>query len=147
MRALSELFTESGVYFVPDSVGRDEKDEKAAMELAAKGPVAIIYYDADGTDYSWTLYVKGLVHFFVTALLLGLLMRSVPASLGGFANGAKFGGMIGLIAALFIQGGNIVWWGMGTSWLLYSFIYDIVVFTVAGGLLGQFMKPSSSAEA
>jgi hypothetical protein len=140
-QALREQFPENGTYFVPSTVGKPE-DVDQAMQ---KGPVAFVHMlRVEGRpSMEPSIMVAGFVTNLIVIVLIALLLGRCSAALPTYADRVKFVAFVGVIAAFFIDGGEIVWWQMPANWKLYQAGYDFLFWVIAGLILAKFVGPQS----
>jgi len=129
----------TGTYFVPGV-----HQERAVHEEKAKtGPVALVHYVREGMGpYAMgKMMGLGLVQQFLSALILTLLMKSVLSSLTTYGARVRFSVVVGLIAAVFIDGGNMIWWFQSLAFTLFTGLFHVLAFTIAGLVIARFIRP------
>jgi len=123
-RALHDHFRQNGTYSIPDP-----RDPNAEL-LARSGPIAIVHVAAaeGGSLFDPKTMVVGFVHeLVVAALLLALL-----AGVGDFRAKLRRLALTALVGVVMIHGGDVVWWGVASSWALVVAAYDFVALLVGG---------------
>lgn len=140
--ALLQHFPERGTYVVPSRV----HDEATAAELYDDGPVAFIQMTApDGRPMmDPTIMGYGLLHTFVVALLLALLLRRVAPALPTYGARVGFLAFVGAFAAFSIHIGDAVWWVTPLDWKLVQSVYDVVVVLIHALVLARFIPGSGT---
>ncbi len=119
--ALGQHLTATGTYMVPG-------DEAAWMA----GPSAVVDFIAAGDAPAMaTAMILGFLHFFVSALLIGMALKAVGGDATRRMNVAFW---FGIAAALFMDLGDPIWYGFSWRGSLIEFVFDAVMF-VAGGLV------------
>jgi len=140
--ALKEHFPKNGAYLVP-AFTDDPKSLNAAYE---EGPVAFVHMThVEGRPlFEPSIMWKGfLLNTVVIALIAGILGI---AGLPTYLQRVQLCGAIGLAAALLINYGSVVWWQISRPWELYSGLYNLSFFLLAGVILGLFIKPGRRAK-
>jgi hypothetical protein len=136
-RVLKEQFPENGTYFVP-SFG----EEEAVKEEFKQGPVVMVHMLAVGgrplADPS--IMIGGFMLNVVALVLIALILQRVAAALPGYGERVGFVALIGLTAALLIDGGDIAWWQIPWQWKLYQAGYDFSFWLIAGLILARFVE-------
>lgn len=144
IRHLKERGT--GTYSYPPYPKKGE-DSKKHVQRSLSGPLVMIYFTDGGVDLQDpTLYIMGFVHLFVTALVLGMLMRSVAPALPSYGSRVCFAFALGIFAALFLEGTNMIWFFHPWELPLYNGAYHAGT-ALAGGLaLALFIKAKPEPE-
>lgn len=138
-KALRDYFPQNGTYLVP-GFGEDEKTRE---ELSKKGPVAMVHMLAvDGMPgMDPKTFVLGFVVNLVVIVLIAVALRKVGPSLPTYFERVSFVTLLGLAAAILIDGGDIAWWHIDWQWKLYQASYDVSFWILTGLVLGWFIKP------
>ncbi len=140
-KALREQFPQNGTYLVPGF----SQDETKREELSKQGPVAMVHMLAvngmPGMDP--TTFVIGFVVNLVVIVLIALALRKVAPSLPTYFGRVGFVTLLGLAAAVLIEGGDIAWWHIDWQWKLYQAFYDVSFWFLTGAVLGLFIKPKA----
>jgi hypothetical protein len=134
--ALREALPEPGAYFLPHP-GREDAETHSARAKA--GPVAtlLVHGGADPSDP--TPFVAGFVHMWVSALLMGLLLRRfAPAT---FGSAVRVATLAGLAAAVWSNLGRPLWYWQPWDYHLLFAVYDFSGWVVAGTVLAYFVRP------
>jgi len=135
-KALGEALPEPGAYFLPHPF---EGDAETHAARAKAGPVAtvLIHGGADPSDPA--PMIRGFVHMWVSALLMGLLLRGfAPASVGAAIGVAA---TAGLAAAVWADLGRPIWYAQPWDYNLLFALYELGGWVVAGAVLGFFVRP------
>jgi hypothetical protein len=141
VRAALSAIPESGVYVIPGGTmaGTDEETAAAAQRHEA-GPIATIFLRKAGAPVMGRMVlVKGMVHYFVVALLLGLILKQVRSAvpLGGSRLGLAV--MIGVIATVGLYLSEPIWWYQSWRFWIISSVYGVGMYTLAGLVMGRFV--------
>jgi len=88
------------------------------------------------------MFVQGYLHYFAVAFLLGILLRKSAGSFKGYCCVVKLSTFLGLTGSLLLALNEPIWWLHLWSWGLISLLYGTLTFTVAGLVLGKFIKPA-----
>jgi hypothetical protein len=102
----------SGMYVYP---GPCDRSDAAAVEVHDKkmveGPILHLAYSGQGASpMDPKMFAKGLLHSFVVALLgAGLLARALPA-LPSYRSRVLALTLVSVIAAIWSNVGNVIWW-------------------------------------
>jgi len=91
------------------------------------------------------IFIQGFVHYFLTCLLIGVLMRMVLSSLASYGDKVKFTTLAGVAASFFTNLSDAIWMTAPLDYQIFVGIYDITVWIIAGIILGKFIGGSSSA--
>lgn len=141
-RALVEAFQESGAYFVP----YDMDDEEAFNRRHEAGPLAMVFYQKEGAPAMQPMiFVQGFIHYFLTCLLIGVLLKMVLSSLASYGDKVKFTTLAGVTASFFTNLSDAIWMTMPLSYQTFVGVYDITIWIIAGLVLGKFIGGSSPA--
>jgi hypothetical protein len=137
--ALRQHFPENGTYLVPGFAN----DAETMEALSKKGPVAFVHMLAvDGMpSFDPTTMIKGFVLNLIVIVLIALLLRRVATSLPTYVDRVTFVALIGLTAALLIDGGDIAWWHISWEWKLYQAFYSVAFWILTGLILAWFVTP------
>jgi hypothetical protein len=144
-QSLREQFPADGVYYVP-SHHADEEVINAGFE---QGPVAIVHIlDADGRSrMDSSIMIKGFVLNVVGVALIALMLHMTRAALPSYLDRVKVTAVVGLTAALLIEIGDHIWWGIDLRWKLYHAFYTCTAWIVTGLVLAAFIKPTGPSNA
>ena len=136
---LDEYVSETGVYMVPFSQDPSDAEFQA---LHAKGPIATVYYRAEGSEpMSTSTFVMGYLHELVVLLIMGLMLKLAGiASFGGRLVAVFLGGLSGAgLATLSAP----IWWLHPWNMAVIDLIYQGVAWLLAGVVLATMVKPAS----
>lgn len=136
---LEQHLGSSGVYAVPFSKDPSDAEFQA---LHAEGPIATIYYRAEGSEpMSTSTFVMGYLHELVVLLIMGLMLKMAGiASYGARLAAVFLGGLSG--AALSSLSGPI-WWLHPWNMAVIDLIYQGIAWLLAGLVLAAMVKPAS----
>lgn len=139
--ALKPHFPVTGTYIIPGP--HLDHDTMAAMYKA--GPSVVVQYVAEGhAEMEPMVFVKGYVHYFVVALLLSILLRRFAPGFKGYASSIKVCALVGLVGGVLLEGSDPIWWHHPWAWHLVNLLYGVLAFTVAGLVLGRFVKTGTA---
>lgn len=128
----------SGVYLLPHP-GQASQEELS--KFIAAGGFGRIVFVREGASMGGAVFGQGFVHYFVTAVLLGLLLRAAaPAQYGGRVTLCAWAG---LAAAVFTSFNQPIWYMYPVAPFLVDLVYVFLSFVVAGLVLAKFVKPAS----
>lgn len=135
---LKERFPQAGTYSVPDiDQSHDDFGKKAGQ-----GPVAIMHVVAKGGPSSMgPMMAKGFLTQLFAAFFLSLLMKSCLDALKTYGDRVRFCALVGLVAAVFVTGGNMVWWHHSVPFTLFTGAYQILAFIIGGLVIAKFIRP------
>ena len=122
----------SGVYVYPMPADMDDEEGTQLHKTKhEEGPVLQLAYRAEGGPVMPPLtYAKGVGHYFLVALLTGLLLALASRGLPGFGARFLFVLLLSLISTVWSQGGDLIWWMHSPEYCA-----GISAYTMGGGLL------------
>lgn len=133
--ALKQHFPEAGTYFVPAMTHAAAEHEK----LSADGPVAMIHILPQGKPLMDPNQMgAGFVLGLLVSVGMALVIWIARAALVTWAHCLALSLAVGLVAAILVDGGDVVWWFASPSWALSRGLYDAAACLVAGGVVGLF---------
>jgi hypothetical protein len=133
--ALGKIFPATGTYLVPGP----ETDEKQVEQLFAQGPSAMVHFVKEGHPMMEpAVFAQGFAHYFVTALLLMIMLTQATPLFHSFMCRVKFSVFIGVLAAVAVTFSNPIWWHHTWGWALMGTLYCVLNFAVAGLVLAKF---------
>lgn len=134
--ALGEALPEPGAYFLPHPF---TGDPEAHAARAKAGPIVTVLIHRGQDPNDPTSMVGGFVHMWISALLIGLLLRRfAPATVGAAIGVAA---TAGLAAAVWANLGRPLWYAQPWGYHLLFAIYEFVGWVVAGAVLARFVRP------
>ncbi len=143
-KALSTYFPASGTYFVPDMMSGSTQE--AFEQHHRQGPIAHVFIQHEGAEaMSAAVFVKGYLHMFVTSFLIGLLLIQVVSSLPTYGARAAFVTLAGAAAAVWTNGADPIWFSHPWKYHLYTLVYDVVAWGLAGLVLAKFVSSPARA--
>ena len=126
-------------YYVPTMT---MNDEKGWVEKHKAGPLAQIFYRAEGSDpMNPMTFVWGFVHMLVTALILGFALYMVSGGLATYRQRVLAVVTFGIAASIFAHLSNPVWFLEPWHYSIAGAVYDFVAYVLAGLILGWFIRP------
>lgn len=138
--ALNDAILESGVYVYPFPDMSSDTDAFVEKHLA--GPVMQVFFIKEGVNpQSPFTFVAGLVHFFVSALLLGALLYLALPRLTSYDYRVLFIFLAGVFAAVSVNLSNPIWWHHPWGFHLYSAAFNAVGWLLAGLVMAWIIKP------
>ena len=136
--ALDKLFPESGAYIVPDP----RMDPEAMEEKLEAGPFATVHIQKGGRPaMDPMILLQGFALEFVSCLLLVVLLSL--AQIRWYTNRLLFASLVGLLIAIYAQGGLVIWWHQDLGWHARTIIHDVVAWFAAGAVIAGFAQPSN----
>ena len=130
--ALRQHFPEDGTYFIPSPGNPDVE------QLHLKGPVAFLNIKSGGPMMDSRAMIGGLLQNLLLATVLLSLLKLVPSAISDLGSQIKYAALFGLVAALLIDLGDVVWWFEDVSWKLYMAFYHITSFVIFTVILCRF---------
>lgn len=122
----------SGMYVYPMPV--DSSDEEAQAECEKKfleGPLLQLAYRREGVSMmAPSMFAQGLGLNFAVALLTGCLLALASRGLPHFGGRLVFVLLVSLVAAIWTNVGDVVWWFHSPRYCL-----GIMAYTMGAGLL------------
>lgn len=140
---LATIFPKSGTYLLP-SLMVEGVDQEAVTALFEKGPNVIAQVTPGRAAFDPIIFAKGLIHYFIAAMLLAFLMLQMADKLTSFGDGVKFSAKVALIMVFFSHGSELIWWGAPKGWLLWTAFYEFVAIVIAGAVLSKMLKLSAN---
>ena len=144
-RAILQHFPVSGTYYLP---GLDN-DAETRTKLHEHGPVAFVHVTARNgrPEMDPGIFVKGFGHNLAVVLLLAWLMHLAGPALPGYRDRVKLAAVAGLLAALLVDMGDVVWWYLPLQWKLHQALYSFTALLVPGLVLARFVRPAERGAA
>jgi hypothetical protein len=142
-QALLQHFPQTGTYFVPGL----NHDEATLNKLFAAGPIAFVHLTSrEGRPvFDTGIMVKGFVLDFVIVLLIAMLLKLAAPALPTYGARVKLVALVGFIAAVVVDGGDVVWWYLPWDWKLQQALYTLSACLVSGLVLAKFAAPAVTA--
>ena len=135
---LRELLPESGVYLIPNPASGASPEELGKRQAA--GPVAQIFVRREGATMGAGVFVSGLVHYFVSALIAGLILTIALPAAPAYGTRVKLVFLAGLAGSVFSELGKPIWWPHPWSHALLEFSYDATIWLIGALILAKFVK-------
>jgi len=145
-QTIADSVPASGVYVWPaidPSAVKDRAEARKQFDSQSrKGPLLHLFYTREGaTPHSITTLARGLLQFFVAAVLAGYLLVLAQGRLKSFVARAGFVFLAGVFATTLVNLGRPVWlnhpWGY--HWLMA--VYDASNALVMGVVLAWLLNP------
>jgi hypothetical protein len=131
----------SGTYLVP---GMDlyERDEAEFRRQHQTGPIATLYVRKEGANPgSPSTIGLGLLHMFVSVVLMGMLLRSVAGVMPVYGSRALFTWIAGSVGAFMADISPIIWWLQPAPLHVANLVYHVVGWGWVGLILARFVRP------
>lgn len=127
LASLRQSSAESGMYVYP--MPSEEKDDDAKLIFETKhleGPILQMAYVAEGGPVMPPeRFAQGLGHYFAVALLTGCLLALAARGLPSFGSRVMFVLLLSLIAAVWGNVGDAVWWFHSREYCLANMAYTM----------------------
>ena len=143
-QVIDEATTKSGAYYLPVAPNDDYKDP-AFVERHRKGPIALLLVRKEGREpMDGAMLGKGFAHYFVVALLLGVVLRRVLGSLPSY--GARVGvvALAGLAGIVYSNLAYPIWWHHDAAFWVMNTVYLALSVLIGGLVLAAIIKPSKA---
>lgn len=128
LAALRGSQTPSGMYVYP-SPPADMNDQEAMAAFEAKheeGPLLRMAYRAEGGPHMPPVkFAQGIGHYFGIALLSALLTALAAPALPTFGRRVGFVLLLSLIASVWTNVGDVVWWSHSLRYCLGNMAYGM----------------------
>lgn len=148
--AIGQAFVENkvapGVYTYPGPDGMDPNDEATFEAWKTKhieGPILHVFVGEGLEPMAPSMYMQGMLHFFVSALIAGTLLAVAGNSLKSYGSRVAFVTGLGLFAAAFVRMGDVVWFYHSFGYQLMLACYLISSWVLAGLVLAAFIRPKA----
>lgn len=105
------------------------------------GPYLEISYSADVRYLDPKVFAAGLLHYFVAAILFGILLDMARGALPDYASRVAFGLVFGLAATVLLNLGEPIWFHRSWQYALGVAGYDLGMGLLLGLVQGRFIKP------
>ena len=136
---LKSTVPETGLYWVPGLALMAEDAEKFNT-LHEAGPVAMVNIrHQPGPAASAGTFAAGFLHEWVVCFLIGLLMMRVSPALSGYGDRVRFVTVVGVVMAVFVNIGSVIWWRMPMAFQFAEGMYNIIAWFLAGMVLARFV--------
>ena len=146
---LKQSLSESGVYYypMPPSPNDPPDVQDEALGLHREGPLVQIFFRKEGTEpMGVDTLAMGFAHFFVSALLLGVVLAAAAPALPGYGARAGVGILIVLFAAVFQEAMNPIWFHHAWPFYFVQFAYDCGNALLLGLVCAAVIKRSGALE-
>ncbi|MFY8095506.1 MAG: hypothetical protein ACOVN0_18665 [Niveispirillum sp.] len=133
----------SGTYISP--AYDDSTPEIAAKTIAdyAAGPVVMIHYRNSGIGFmDPVVMLTGLIHFFVSALIVGWLSVMSGAPLPTFRARWLVVAVSGILIGFAGRFSQPIWYQMPWDFFLYYAAFDVTGWALAGLAMARILRPA-----
>ena len=136
--AISQHVPETGTYVVP-TMRTDEAEYTLRHET---GPTAMLFVRSEGSSpMDPATFGAGLLHEFVFALLIGLLLRMSWSALPTYASRVGFVVLAGVAAAFWSEFSAPIWWLHPWEFHLMNALYAVGSWAITGLVMARFSAP------
>ncbi len=136
--AVAALFPADGTYLLPDPRGTPE----VMAEQMKRGQLVMVHVKKSGVqEMDPGILAKGFALEFITCLLLAFILHLVAPGFKTYGCRLMFCVMFGVVATVFSNGGQVIWWQQQWGWHLMTMLHDIIAFLLAGAVLARFHTP------
>jgi hypothetical protein len=149
VRTLRENIPASGAYVFPMPVESPGADVQAVWTAKHKtGPLLHLFYHREGNDpMNAAVFIKGFIHYFISALLLAALLLMAGKSLPAYPSRVAFIALAGIFAAVFVNLSDPIWWWHVWGFHLLYGVYTAVCWLLVGLVMAWIIRPATSASA
>lgn len=138
--ALADNVPESGAYFLPMAgFEGGEAEQNAWRERHTQGPIGLLFFRAEGVAPSGLVMLWGFLHFWISAMVAGLIVAI--ARRPGYGQRVEIVFFVGLFAAFSTYLSQSVWWYVPWGYTLYAVVVTVIGWTLAGLVLGKILVP------
>ncbi len=129
---------ETGVYMIPFSADETDAEYQA---LHAKGPIASIYYRAEGSEpMAPSTFMMGYLHEVAVLLIMGLVLKL--AAVAGFGGRFVVVFLGGLAGSSFSALAGPIWWLEPWNKAVIDLSYQAVAWLLAAFVMAALVKPA-----
>ena len=129
----------TGTYMIPDPGSR------LGSIAYAKGPIAVVQYNAGGFPVSDTrVLIGGFIHQFIICFILGWALMGIDRRVPDFVSRLKTVLLFALAGSGFAHLGDPIWYHTDWPYAVYHFFADAVLLTLAGSILARWFLPVSA---
>lgn len=142
---------ETGVYLIPWGTQAEIADPAFQEELTERhrrGPLVMISYHEEGAEPGDPgVFLSGFLHFFLSGLLVAVLLRIALPVLAGFRQRLVFVTLVGLAAAVIGEVYKGIWFYQPWDYTLYLALFILGGWFLAGLAMAAILKPPAGAAA
>ena len=144
VKALKESGATTGVYLFPGPPGNAGADAQTKwMEKSKAGPNGMIILQKEGADpMAASIFIKGFIHYFVSALLAGVLLLLALPNLPSYGSRVLFLTLLGFFAGFFVDLSNAIWWQHPWNFSLLNLCYATGCWLVAALVMAWLIRPA-----
>jgi hypothetical protein len=140
----------TGMYVHPGPLA-DQGDQAAVAAWEAQikdGPILHLAYHAAGVaPMDPVMMAKGFAHMFVVALLAAALLAAVVHGLPTYASRVGVLFLVALIAAVWTNVANVIWWFHTPRYAAAQIIFQLVAGLLMALVAAAIVKPRAAAPA
>jgi hypothetical protein len=135
--------TPSGMYIFPMPADMNIEGAQEEFErLHEEGPLLQLAFVAEGRPaMPPSMYAMGLGHYFAVALLTGCLVAFTVKGMPSFGTRLAFVLLVSLIAVVWSNGGDWVWWFHSPKYCLGNAAYSLVAGLLMSLTMAAVIKP------
>lgn len=112
----------------------------------ANGPLIEVRYRAEGVAVPDPgMMINGLIHFFVSALIVAILMRMALPMLVSYGKRLGFVMLLGTFVGVFAQLSGPIWMYYPWDRAMLDTVYNILSWSLAGAAMAAIIKPAAAA--
>jgi hypothetical protein len=134
-----------GMYVYPGPLAdlNDEAADAAWTKKIEEGPVFHMAYHQNGiSPMDPMMFAKGLAHNFVIALISALLLTMVLSSLPTYGRRVLFLTVVSLIAAIWTNVGDVIWWFHTPKYAAGQIVYTAVAGLLMALATAAIVRPA-----
>jgi hypothetical protein len=138
-----------GMYLYPPPLADmgDKAAEDAWKNKIKEGPLIHMAYHQSGVSpMEPMMFAQGLVHNFVIALLSGGLLAMVVHTLPSYASRVGLLTLVTIIAALWTNVGNLIWWFHTPEYIGGQIVYAVVSGMLMALVTAAIVRPAPAAK-
>ncbi len=140
---LKETFPETGIYWIP-GMTLYAQDTERYNALHEAGPVAMInIVHEPGPPMAPATFIAGFLHEWVVCFLIGLLLLKVAPALPTYGSRVGFVTLAGVVMAVFVDLGAVIWWRMPLAVQIADGLYNVVAWLLAALVMARFIPENS----
>jgi len=140
---LKETFPETGIYWIP-GMSLYARDAERYNALHEAGPVAMInIVHEPGPPMAPATFIAGFLHEWVVCFLIGFLLLKVAPALPSYGSRVGFVTLAGVVMAVFVDLGAVIWWRMPLALQLADGLYNVVAWLLAALVMARFVPDNS----
>lgn len=134
--ALAQHLPKTGTYVVPDP------GTQAGTIAYGRGPVAMVHYNAGGFPVADThVILWGFIHEFLICFVLGWALMGIDRRVPDYVSRFKTVLLFAVAGSGLSFLGMPIWDHVDWSYALYNFVANVIMLTLAGGILARWFLP------